>query len=68
MNNQLNYNKWFQNAIFKKKFEALEFLINQNKNLAISLENKKINEHIQNKSTSITLKGLYQQKKSSIYL
>ncbi|WP_153369118.1 metallopeptidase TldD-related protein [Candidatus Phytoplasma sacchari] len=68
MNNKLNYEKWFENAIFEKKFEALEFLINKNKNLTISLENNEITEHTKSLLNTTIIRGLYQEKKSDIYL
>ncbi|KAB8121768.1 TldD/PmbA family protein ['Cynodon dactylon' phytoplasma] len=68
MNNKIDYEKWFQNAINEKKFEALEFLINEDKNLTISLENNKIYEKTKSELISTIIKGLYKNKKSSIYL
>ncbi|WCA22498.1 TldD/PmbA family protein [Candidatus Phytoplasma oryzae] len=67
-NDELIYEKWFHNAIYNKNFESLEFLINEEKNFTISLEDNEINEHTKSKIISTIVKGVYKQKKSSIYL
>lgn len=67
MNNNINYKKWFQ-AATENGFDALEILTNDNKNKMITLEDGKIHEHIKSDLRTVTIKGLYKNIKSSIYL
>ncbi|MGM1458834.1 MAG: TldD/PmbA family protein, partial [Columbia Basin potato purple top phytoplasma] len=67
INNNINYKKWFQTAT-ENGFEALEILTNDNKDKMITLEDGKIHEHIKSDLQTVTIKGLYKNIKSSIYL
>ncbi|MBP3059348.1 TldD/PmbA family protein [Texas Phoenix palm phytoplasma] len=65
--NLIDYKKWFLKS-FEKKIDALEILLNDNKTLNIILEDNKINEYIKSDLFSVIIRGLYQNKKTSIYL
>ncbi|WP_341266790.1 metallopeptidase TldD-related protein [Candidatus Phytoplasma fraxini] len=65
--NKINYTKWFQNAL-NQGFQALEFLTNKDISMSISLEDGKICEHVKSDICTNIIKGLYQNKKSSMYL
>ncbi|WP_323847826.1 MAG: metallopeptidase TldD-related protein [Phytoplasma sp.] len=65
--NNINYNKWFKTAL-NQGFQALEILTNENTSMSIALEDGKIHEHVKSDMCVFTIKGLYQNKKSSMYL
>ncbi|MFR0367793.1 TldD/PmbA family protein [Candidatus Phytoplasma palmae] len=65
--NLINYKKWFSKSL-EKKIDALEILFNENKNLNIILEENKINEYVKSDLFSFIVRGLYKNKKTSIYL
>ncbi|MDV3196269.1 MAG: hypothetical protein Q8885_02015 [Candidatus Phytoplasma stylosanthis] len=67
MIDNINYNKWFEKAL-KKGFTALEILTNEKKKMTLNLEDGKINENIQSDLLEVVIKGLYKNKKSSLYL
>ncbi|MDV3173772.1 MAG: metallopeptidase TldD-related protein, partial [Candidatus Phytoplasma stylosanthis] len=52
----------------KKGFTALEILTNEKKTMTLNLEDGKINENIQSDLLEVVIKGLYKNKKSSLYL
>lgn len=66
-NDNINYKKWFKTAL-SQNFEALEILTDRSKGITINLEDGKIHEHVQNDVLGTTIKGLFQNKKSSMYL
>lgn len=67
--NKINYDKWFQISAIKK-FDALEIQTYQSKTLTISSEDglNIINTHIASELITLTIKGLYQNKKVQCYL
>ncbi|MEZ0180583.1 TldD/PmbA family protein ['Camptotheca acuminata' phytoplasma] len=67
MIDKINYNKWFEMAL-AKQFTALEISIHENKEMMVSLLDGQIDENVQSSLATMTITGLYQDKKASMYL
>lgn len=61
------YQRWIQKAL-NKGFSDLEILINENKILKICLENQKIEHYVESKIIAVSLKGIYQNQISEVYI